>query len=148
MSLRTSPQTGVAISQKEEKSYDYELKMFEISWGFPRQCEHWLGMTWFFDTLWAPRLGCPYLFPVCQFFFQFLNQSFQPSVLFFVFRCFGPFLILGIPHSGAQRMHMHFQDRRSGLTVSSGNIPVFSVLLSFHTQRAMRSRALFISFSM
>ena len=37
MSLRTSPQTGVAISKI--------FRLVRLSGRFPRQCEHWLGMT-------------------------------------------------------------------------------------------------------
>ena len=41
-SLRTSPQTGVAISQLFRPEIDrFNLK----TGGFPRQCAHWLGMT-------------------------------------------------------------------------------------------------------
>ena len=56
-SLRTSPQTGVAISWIEalffidefrkmvQKSSLYDDRLPRIRWGFPRQCAHWLGMT-------------------------------------------------------------------------------------------------------
>ena len=40
LSLRAGWQTGVAISF--------------LRWGFPRQCDHWLGMTAFFNLMTLP----------------------------------------------------------------------------------------------
>ena len=63
LSLRTSPQTGVAIPRLEGKCIDNcptELETLQflvviVTWflstgGLPRQCAHWLAMTAFFQT--------------------------------------------------------------------------------------------------
>ena len=61
-SLRTSPQTGVAIPRIDapllvdefqktvQKSGMYDERQPEIRWRFPHQCAHWFGMTMLFDA--------------------------------------------------------------------------------------------------
>ncbi len=78
VSLRTSPQAGVAIPPIEVKYFIYERKLFENPEGFPRQCAHWLGMTWFFDSLRQARKCLPVAMHLAFFDYDLLEH--QPRI--------------------------------------------------------------------